>query len=45
MTSPPTSTQDGTARTAVEVRMEGLRREYGPVVALDGLDLTIGPAS
>ncbi len=22
--------------------MEGLRREYGPVVALDGLDLTIG---
>jgi len=23
--------------------MEGLRREYGPVVALDGLDLTIGP--
>ena len=42
MTSPPTSTQDGTARTAVEVRMEGLRREYGPVVALDGLDLTIG---
>jgi putative spermidine/putrescine transport system ATP-binding protein len=23
--------------------MDGLRREYGPVVALDGLDLTIGP--
>jgi putative spermidine/putrescine transport system ATP-binding protein len=23
--------------------MEGLRRQYGPVVALDGLDLTIGP--
>jgi putative spermidine/putrescine transport system ATP-binding protein len=43
VTSPSTRTQDGAARTAVEVRMEGLRREYGPVVALDGLDLTIGP--
>jgi putative spermidine/putrescine transport system ATP-binding protein len=43
VTSPSTRTQDGLARTAVEVRMEGLRREYGQVVALDGLDLTIEP--
>jgi len=28
---------------AVEVRLENLRREYGPVVALDGLDLTLAP--
>jgi putative spermidine/putrescine transport system ATP-binding protein len=31
------------ARTAVEVRLEGLSRHYGPVVALDHLDLTLGP--
>ncbi len=30
-------------RTGVEVRLEGLRREYGAVTALDGLDLTIKP--
>src|SRR5271170_4323682 len=36
-----TTARDGAARTAVEVRMEGLRRQYGPVVALDGLDLTV----
>ena len=41
MTSSMTSTQDGAARTAVEVRMEGLSRHYGPVVALDKLDLTV----
>jgi putative spermidine/putrescine transport system ATP-binding protein len=41
VTSPMTSTQDGAARTAVEVRMEGLSRHYGPVVALDKLDLTV----
>jgi putative spermidine/putrescine transport system ATP-binding protein len=41
VTSPMTSTQKGAARTAVEVRMEGLSRRYGPVVALDGLDLTV----
>jgi putative spermidine/putrescine transport system ATP-binding protein len=29
------------ARTAVEVRFVGLRRSYGHVVALDGLDLTV----
>jgi putative spermidine/putrescine transport system ATP-binding protein len=42
VTSPVTSAKDGAARTAVEVRMEGLRRHYGPVVALDGVDLTVG---
>jgi putative spermidine/putrescine transport system ATP-binding protein len=31
------------ARTAVEVRLEGLSRHYGPVVALDHLDLTLEP--
>jgi putative spermidine/putrescine transport system ATP-binding protein len=41
MTSPMTRTQDGTARTGVEVRMDGLSRHYGPVVALDSLDLTV----
>jgi putative spermidine/putrescine transport system ATP-binding protein len=43
VTSPMTTPQGATARTAVEVRMEGLRRHYGPVVALDGLDLTMAP--
>jgi putative spermidine/putrescine transport system ATP-binding protein len=43
MTSPLTRTQDTAARTAVEVRMEGLSRHYGPVVALDRLDLTLQP--
>jgi len=41
MTSPMTRTQDGAARTGVEVRMAGLSRHYGPVVALDKLDLTV----
>ena len=41
--SPVTRTQDGLARTAVEVRLEGLSRHYGPVVALDRLDLTLRP--
>jgi putative spermidine/putrescine transport system ATP-binding protein len=31
------------ARTAVEVRLESLSRHYGPVVALDHLDLTLEP--
>ena len=31
------------ARAGVEVRLAGLRRQYGSVLALDGLDLTIGP--
>jgi len=30
-------------RAGVEVRLEALRREYGSVVALDGLDLTMSP--
>src|SRR6202043_2934329 len=42
-TSPMTRTRDDAARTAVEVRMEGLSRHYGPVVALDRLDLTLQP--
>jgi putative spermidine/putrescine transport system ATP-binding protein len=41
--SPVTRTHDGTARAAVEVRLEGLSRHYGPVVALDHLDLTLNP--
>jgi putative spermidine/putrescine transport system ATP-binding protein len=41
--SPVTRTQDGVARAAVEVRLEGLSRHYGPVVALDRLDLTLEP--
>ncbi|HEY1000371.1 MAG TPA: ABC transporter ATP-binding protein [Streptosporangiaceae bacterium] len=41
--SPVTRTRDGAARTAVEVRLEGLSRHYGPVVALDQLDLTLHP--
>jgi putative spermidine/putrescine transport system ATP-binding protein len=41
VTSPMTTTQGGTGRKAVEVQMTGLRRQYGPVVALDGLDLTM----
>ena len=43
MSSPVTSAQGAAERTAVEVRMEGLTRHYGPVVALDGLDLTLRP--
>jgi putative spermidine/putrescine transport system ATP-binding protein len=35
--------QTRTARAAVEVRLEGLSRHYGPVVALDHLDLTLAP--
>ena len=41
--SPVTRTPDDAARTAVEVRLEGLSRHYGPVVALDHLDLTLQP--
>src|SRR5271168_3342772 len=44
MTSSPVARlRDGAARTAVEVRMEGLSRHYGSVVALDRLDLTLQP--
>ncbi len=41
MTSPVTKTQASGARAGVEVRMEGLRRQYGSVVALDGVDLSV----
>ena len=41
--SPMIRTQADTARAAVEVRLEGLSRHYGPVVALDHLDLTLQP--
>ena len=42
MTSPQTQdAQTAARRAAVEVRMEGLSRRYGAVVALDGLDLTV----
>ena len=41
--SPVTRTSADTARAAVEVRLEGLSRHYGPVVALDHLDLTLQP--
>ena len=41
MSSPTTRTDFASTRTGVEVRMQGLSRRYGPVVALDGLDLTV----
>jgi putative spermidine/putrescine transport system ATP-binding protein len=43
VTSPLTEAQSASSRAAVEVRMEGLSRHYGPVVALDRLDLTLQP--
>jgi putative spermidine/putrescine transport system ATP-binding protein len=43
VTSPLTKTEQSGARSGVAVRMEGLRRQYGSVLALDGLDLTIEP--
>jgi putative spermidine/putrescine transport system ATP-binding protein len=41
--SPVTRTRDRATQDAVEVRLEGLSRHYGPVVALDRLDLTLEP--
>ncbi len=41
MSSPMTTTQSASDRTAVEVQMQGLSRRYGSVVALDSLDLTV----
>jgi len=43
VTSPVTEAHSAQSRAGVEVRLQGLRRQYGQVVALDGLDLTIGP--
>jgi putative spermidine/putrescine transport system ATP-binding protein len=41
VTSP--AVQEQSARAGVAVRLEGLHRRYGQVVALDGVDLTIQP--
>jgi putative spermidine/putrescine transport system ATP-binding protein len=38
-----TATATTAGRAGVEVRLEGLHRRYGSVVALDGLDLTLHP--
>ena len=38
-----TDHQPATVRAGVEVQIQGLRRRYGQVVALDGVDLTISP--
>jgi putative spermidine/putrescine transport system ATP-binding protein len=43
VSSPVTSAEGAITRAAVEVRLDGLTRRYGPVVALDGLDLTLRP--
>jgi putative spermidine/putrescine transport system ATP-binding protein len=43
VTSPTTRTQFAETRAGVDVSMVGLRRHYGSVVALDGLDLAIQP--
>jgi putative spermidine/putrescine transport system ATP-binding protein len=43
VTSPVTETPSTPARAGVEVRLSGLRRQYGSVVALDGVDLTMEP--
>src|SRR6202042_3290702 len=36
-------TASDAARSGLEVRLQGLRRQYGSVTALDGLNITIGP--
>jgi putative spermidine/putrescine transport system ATP-binding protein len=43
VTSPVTEAHSTPARAGVEVRLASLRRQYGSVLALDGLDLTIEP--
>jgi putative spermidine/putrescine transport system ATP-binding protein len=43
VTSPVTEAHSAPARAGVKVSLAGLRRQYGSVVALDGLDLTIEP--
>jgi putative spermidine/putrescine transport system ATP-binding protein len=42
-TSAPSGAGTRASRPGVEVRLEGLVRRYGPVTALDGLDLTLEP--
>ncbi len=41
--SPATASSGSAGRAGVEVRLEGLRRRYGSVVALDGFDLIMSP--
>jgi putative spermidine/putrescine transport system ATP-binding protein len=43
VTTSAADTYSAPARAGVEVRLEGLRRQYGQVVALDGVDLTLHP--
>ncbi|HEU5421610.1 MAG TPA: ABC transporter ATP-binding protein [Streptosporangiaceae bacterium] len=43
MTTSAADTYSAPARAGVEVRLDGLRRRYGQVVALDGVDLTLHP--
>jgi len=43
VTSSVTEAHSTPARSGVEVRLQGLRRTYGSVLALDGLDLTVRP--
>jgi putative spermidine/putrescine transport system ATP-binding protein len=40
---PATGVSSAATRSGVEVRLEGLSRNYGDVKALDGLDLTLHP--
>jgi len=39
------TSEDGPPRSGVEVRLARLVRRDGPVVALDGLDLTLAPGA
>jgi putative spermidine/putrescine transport system ATP-binding protein len=43
VTSSAADTHTAPARAGVEVRLEGLHRRYGQVVALNGVDLTLHP--
>lgn len=43
MSETATATSTSPSRAGVEVRLEGLRRAYGDVTALDGLSLTLHP--
>ena len=43
MSLPATGVSSAATRSGVEVRLEGLSRHYGDVMALDGLDLTLHP--
>ena len=43
MTSSATEFDAAPARAGLEVQLSGLRRSYGSVVALDGVDLALAP--